>query len=415
MEKVGRLLATSAAGLAVQAGLLLLSGVLVATQYVSTLAGAHGSVEAIRGSSFYGALDRYHYWGSMVLLIHGSLHLTVMLWAGWYKTPNQWRWTAAWIVCLCAFLFQVTGNLFQMDRHSVQTTVIEAGIAARVPLVGTDLRTLVLSGQSFSQNTLSTWVSIHKWLLPLLLVVGGLSSLGTLFKRRDHSVSQLGAAIPAILTLVLCATFAVPSGPSATVVDYTSFDTGPNWYTWPMDGLLAMFNRMGSDVGWLGAALIPGLFFTFIALLPGLSKKLSDGAVRLIFLIFVGLTAFATIVFGVSFPSPLTRPVPTTPVNPTVSTAPMIDRKLAAKGKELFETIGCTGCHGIDGSQGTIGPDLTNEYRRHPDADWYVRYINNPPKVKPGSTMPAFSDLTVYQRKALAEFIRHAPSVRNSR
>lgn len=74
----------------------------------------------------------------------------------------------------------------------------------------------------------------------------------------------------------------------------------------------------------------------------------------------------------------------------------------AAEGKNLFISRGCIACHrapGVPEAQGTIGPNLRGmgDPAAHPkiaDAlpnthDNLVRWIMNPPAVKPGTAMPS--------------------------
>jgi cytochrome c len=68
----------------------------------------------------------------------------------------------------------------------------------------------------------------------------------------------------------------------------------------------------------------------------------------------------------------------------------------AAAGKQVFLTKGCTGCHTIDGLQGangTVGPNLTHisgqAYDSFPnDPDFLKQWINDPQTAKPGTAMP---------------------------
>jgi cytochrome c len=74
----------------------------------------------------------------------------------------------------------------------------------------------------------------------------------------------------------------------------------------------------------------------------------------------------------------------------------------AAEGKTLFVSRGCIACHrapGVPEAQGTIGPNLrgVGDPNAHPkiaDAvqnthDNLVRWLVNPPAVKPGTAMPS--------------------------
>ncbi len=58
-----------------------------------------------------------------------------------------------------------------------------------------------------------------------------------------------------------------------------------------------------------------------------------------------------------------------------------------AHGEELFETVGCRGCHKLGGVGGVIGPELDKVgARRSPD--WLRAHFLEPAAVTPGSGMP---------------------------
>jgi cytochrome c oxidase subunit 2 len=70
-----------------------------------------------------------------------------------------------------------------------------------------------------------------------------------------------------------------------------------------------------------------------------------------------------------------------------------------AKGKALFTTLACAGCHTIDGlTKGTVGPNLTHEATKKTPIAGVAgldvneanlrKWIANPPAVKPGTLMP---------------------------
>jgi len=57
------------------------------------------------------------------------------------------------------------------------------------------------------------------------------------------------------------------------------------------------------------------------------------------------------------------------------------------RGAQLFETVGCRGCHKLDGVGGNIGPELDRVgARRSPD--WLRQHFLAPAAVTPGSGMP---------------------------
>ena len=80
-----------------------------------------------------------------------------------------------------------------------------------------------------------------------------------------------------------------------------------------------------------------------------------------------------------------------------------------AKGRALFEDLGCIGCHKLHGTGGVIGPELDGVgARRSPE--WLGKHFHNPAEVTPGSAMPPIKvsddeieDLTMYMLSLTGE------------
>ncbi|MBX7133026.1 MAG: cytochrome b N-terminal domain-containing protein [Fimbriimonadaceae bacterium] len=406
MFRSDRLLATSAAGLFVLAILLIVSGWLLHMPYEPTVAGAHSSVSDMLKSGFWGFLAKFHDWGGATLIVFSGLHLFAMVLAGWYKAPHLWRWYGTVTIFVCALLFQITGHLLPFDRHAVQTTGIESAVAAQVPLVGSDVRQLMLGGEQVGQPTLSVWYFAHRWLIPILFIIGTLGSIVSHYRLKDVQENRILMFVPALVTVLLALWVPIAFGSAATPADFTSFDARPNWYTLPMHGALTMFSKVGA--GWIGSAILPGLFVGYLIAIPLLAKKLTSTLIQLIFDGFLALFLVAALAFGGS-PSPMTgnQDPPRQEEAPVVPNDGIrIDATLAAKGEALFGSVGCSGCHGILGTRSNGGPDLTDVWKRRQDPAWLKQFIKNPNSKKPGTVMPAFDKLTDAQLSALAEYLR---------
>ncbi len=74
-----------------------------------------------------------------------------------------------------------------------------------------------------------------------------------------------------------------------------------------------------------------------------------------------------------------------------------------AEAKALFHSLGCRGCHKVDGVGGDDGPDLTRIGEKDPGrldfthvpgeptvANWVAEHFRAPTRLVPGSAMPAF-------------------------
>ncbi len=73
---------------------------------------------------------------------------------------------------------------------------------------------------------------------------------------------------------------------------------------------------------------------------------------------------------------------------------PVEGAPVLARGRELFATAGCVGCHKVRGVGGTLGPDLTRVGNHRRDPEWHLRHFRDPPSTSPGSLMPPFDYLS---------------------
>jgi cytochrome c oxidase subunit 2 len=88
---------------------------------------------------------------------------------------------------------------------------------------------------------------------------------------------------------------------------------------------------------------------------------------------------------------------------------------LAVRGRELFNQVGCGGCHTVRGTEaaGVIGPDLTHLASRPTLAaatlpnthEALVRWITRTEAVKPGSLMPSFEALPADHVEAIVAYL----------
>jgi ubiquinol-cytochrome c reductase cytochrome b subunit len=401
--KKGDLLATSGLGLFLQFTAQIIVGIVLGLSYRADPAGAHGSVAQM--APF---LRGFHYWGSAILIGHSFVHLTLAVWQGRYKPPFASRFLATVGMFLCAMAFQVTGNLLPFDRHGVQTAAIEGSIAARVPVVGPSVARAMMGGQGFNDGTLTLWYTVHRFVLPAVLIGMWLLALTALRRHRDVTARPVPAVATLLLPLILTLLVASPLGSPATTADYDTFDALPSWYTWPAHGSLVLFDRVIPGGGWIGTALLPGLFFLFLLGLPLLHRRIRPSVATGIFLAFLALFGVSGAGFGGGFAPLVGKRDPAGPVPPpqvAVEKKPQ-NAVLAARGATLFTENGCDGCHGKGGMKGDGGPSLARTHERHPDAEYFMRYIKNPKSVKAGSTMPAYESLKEEELRALAEYLR---------
>ncbi|MFY9234627.1 MAG: cytochrome b N-terminal domain-containing protein [Fimbriimonadaceae bacterium] len=394
--------AASAAAIVIQFVLQSVIGLGLQTIYVPNLAGAHPTVEEIRTGSLTALWQGVHYWGSQILILHCFLHLAMMVWSGRYK--YRLEFLGICLLFLSAFLFQVTGNALPMDRHDVQTVVIEAGIGRSMPVVGEWVGQMILQGDRFNQDTLTTWFDAHRYLVVGLMVFGLIVFLAGR-KGRGEKGSLFAMLVPLVAVFVLAWLVKPPAGEQGVLADFDATNALVGWYTWPLHGALKAFSAISPSLGWVGAGVLPGLFAAFLAILVVMGSKFDVSKARIGFGAFVLVFLGAALLFGGRF-APLTgNQDPPKLAEVKRADIQPIDNALAAKGELLFANAPCAGCHGPKGAGGT-GPSLLTVFKKYPNADWYKRFIKNPASVKPGTVMPAFPDLSEADLSALAEFLR---------
>ncbi len=406
--------ALAASALALQVFAQLLVGVALGLAYHPTLAAAYSSDGALRQTALGGFAASFHYWGSALLILHSALHLLTMLFTGGFRrTPLGWY--AALLVFLGAYGMQITGNILPMDRHGVQTAVVESGIAAGVPFVGVPIRDLLDGGYRVGEPTLRNWYFLHAWLLPVILLLGVAGLLVTAsreLKSRDPEVklaSEWPAYFPLAMLAMLALSIPAPRGAAAGVNDFTSFRASVSWYTWPLHGMLSAADRVWPSAGWLGSVVWPGLTLLFLFLLPVL--PLNKPAAATASTLFLAPFLILPIFFGGPVASLVGNRDPKDPpsgpgfaVGGTPTPVPPADPKTLLAGRDLFNSSGCSNCHGKNGSNGDAGPDLSTLYKTH-DPNYVMKYVRNPKSQDPTSTMPPFPNLPQGDLNKIAAFL----------
>lgn len=86
-----------------------------------------------------------------------------------------------------------------------------------------------------------------------------------------------------------------------------------------------------------------------------------------------------------------------------VASIPVVDPSVA-RGKQLYQSLGCAACHRIHGEGEAVGPDLSYEGSQH-DAAWFIRRLKEPESVVPGSLMPAYASLTESELRDLTDYL----------
>lgn len=387
-------------------GLELLTGILLAFSY--NLNQPYESVSAIRESSSGALLNHFHYWTSALLIIVGLLNVFCLLWNGAFTWERRWIWWGAlggYVLCLAS---QMSGNLLPFSQHDVRSAYVEASIASGTPEIGVNLFHFVLGGERVTTETLSRWYFLHRFLLPILFFVLAIPVLRTIGKITSPRMRMSALALSLFLTILIAALFDAPLGPPTTEGDTTG-STRPMWYVLPMHSLLNMFSQFRSDLGWVGALLIPFILLIIAFVLPFLFRNPSraNGSFGRFVFAAGGIMMF---LFGISYGNivvlPFEEPSFESERNEQTFVKIPINKALVKRGREVFRNSACLNCHRV-GSLGKsrVGPDLDGVGKKHPDPRWLMDFLKDP-KSKGVTRMPSFAHLSEEDRIALVEYLR---------
>ncbi len=149
-----------------------ITGILLLLFYRPTLKEAHESIQVITGDVPFGWLIRQvHAWGATFMILAVVLHMTRTYFMGSFKRPREFTWVVGGFLFLATLVFGFTGYLLPWNQLSYWATTVGTEVLGAVPLVGLQMKQLLLGGPAVGQETLSRFFLVHVTILPWILVV----------------------------------------------------------------------------------------------------------------------------------------------------------------------------------------------------------------------------------------------------
>ena len=388
--------------------------------YVPTVQHAYDSVSYLRTEIPFGWLIHgLHYWGANAMVILLLCHvIRVFIW-GAYKRPRELTWVVGVGLFLVTLAMSFTGAPLPWDETGYWATEVGTSIAGTVPVIGNLTKQLMRGGESMGQLALSRMFILHVAIIPAgLLTLAGVHLVAF---RQFGSVGPWGEAkrkrigkfwpdqlfkdtlVCALLLMVLMALVVIVPPPFAGPADPldTTFTPKPEWNFLFLYESLKFFPGKLEPVGTIG---IPVLGIIVLMLLPFLDRKserhpgrrwlaLSLGALSVTGLVWLTLIGYYS------------KPGQERQVTESSGAAPTVPLGSAEPGKALFLAQGCTGCHKVSGSGGSVGPDLSAEGSKGRTRDWLRLQIRNPKAHNTSTVMPPFSTMTDQQLDRLVNYL----------
>jgi ubiquinol-cytochrome c reductase cytochrome b subunit len=414
------------------------SATLIAFTYVPAPVSAYATLEFITDEAFLGSVVRgIHYWGSSAMVVLIVLHtIRVFLW-GSYKYPREVSWLSGVVLLLLTLGMAFTGQLLRWNQDAYWAVVVAAAQAARTPVIGDALVTIVVAGQTVGGPTLTRFYATHVFLLPALMF--GLLGLH-LYLVVKHGISEppkagrpvdpatykqeyeeilehdgvpfypqgvwrdaIFASAVGLIVVLLAVVVGPPElGRPADPTDLDAFPR-PDWYFLWYFALLALIPAGLENYVIIGAPALAGLVLIALPFVANKGERSMRRRPWAPAIVVVSLVAIG-ILIGVGREAAWSPELPPPELPVQVRQGVSGD---AAAGAQLFEQKACISCHSIRGTGGARGPDLTDVGKRLTGDELTWRILWG------GGGMPAYNRaLSPEELNALVAFLLALPESR---
>ncbi|MEZ4675296.1 MAG: cytochrome b N-terminal domain-containing protein [Caldilineaceae bacterium] len=150
--------------------LQVVTGIALASAYVSSTGGAYESLQFITNQAPFGNLLRgLHNFGASAMIILMGVHMIRTYLSAAYKFPREVNWLSGVVLFAVTLAMGFTGQLLRWDQDGLWSIFIATEMAGRMPVVGPQLAQFILAGQTVGAATLSRFYSFHVFFIPAII------------------------------------------------------------------------------------------------------------------------------------------------------------------------------------------------------------------------------------------------------
>ncbi len=187
--------------------ILVVSGILLMFYYVPSTTQAYDRMLDLRGSVAFGTfLRNMHRWSAHGMVAVVFLHMCRVFLTGSYKKPREFNWVLGVVLFLLTLFLSFTGYLLPWDQLAFWAITVGTAIAGYAPIVGKDVKFLLLGDATVGQEALLRFYVLHVAVLPAVMTLlvaihfwrirkdGGLS-------RPAEAAEPQAAAVPVTVSV----------------------------------------------------------------------------------------------------------------------------------------------------------------------------------------------------------------------
>ncbi|HVI75162.1 MAG TPA: cytochrome b N-terminal domain-containing protein, partial [Anaeromyxobacteraceae bacterium] len=189
------------------------TGVLLMFYYRPSVPQAYHDMKDLQFTVSVGLfLRNLHRWSAHTMVALVLAHMAVTFFRGAYRPPREFNWVIGVVLLVVTVLLSYTGYLLPWDQLAYWAVTVGTNIASAVPLVGAQVRELMLGGRAIDQPTLTRFETLHVIVLPAVL--------GVLFAYHMWRIRKDGGLASADRAALLPAKAPVP-GEAGRTKTYT--------------------------------------------------------------------------------------------------------------------------------------------------------------------------------------------------
>jgi quinol-cytochrome oxidoreductase complex cytochrome b subunit len=152
--------------------ILVVTGILLMFYYVPSTTQAYDRMLDLRGTVAFGIfLRNMHRWSAHGMVAMVFLHMCRVFLTGAYKKPREFNWVLGVVLLLVTLFLSFTGYLLPWDQLAFWAITVGTSIAGYAPLVGSQMKFLLLGDTTVGQEALLRFYVLHVAVLPAVLTL----------------------------------------------------------------------------------------------------------------------------------------------------------------------------------------------------------------------------------------------------